>query len=105
MGLGLPHKTYHGISMTITKIGHCCLLIEFNERKILTDPGTFSSAQNTLIGIDVVLITHEHADHIHVESLAEIIKNNPIRRDVWSLSGLQHRFFAITNVSRLEMTV
>ena len=27
--------------------------------------------------IDIVLITHEHADHFHIESLKELIKNHP----------------------------
>lgn len=63
--------------MTITKIGHCCLLIETQGKKVLTDPGVFSSAQNNLTGIDIILITHEHADHFHLDSLKEIKRNNP----------------------------
>lgn len=63
--------------MKIKKIGHCCLLIEIDKLKILTDPGVFTSAQNEIRAIDVVLITHEHADHFHLESLKEIVKNNP----------------------------
>ncbi|MBY9021963.1 MAG: MBL fold metallo-hydrolase, partial [Candidatus Lokiarchaeota archaeon] len=27
--------------------------------------------------IDLVIITHEHGDHIHIESLKEVVKNNP----------------------------
>jgi L-ascorbate metabolism protein UlaG (beta-lactamase superfamily) len=63
--------------MKIRKIGHCCLLIKIGELTLLTDPGAFSVAQNTILEIDVVLITHEHADHFHIESLREILKNNP----------------------------
>lgn len=63
--------------MTITKFGHCCLLIETNGKRILTDPGKFSTEQNTLTGIDIVLITHEHADHCHTDSLIHILENNP----------------------------
>jgi len=63
--------------MKITKLGHCCLLIEENSIRILTDPGTYSTAQNDIRNIDVVLITHEHADHIHIDSLRLIIENNP----------------------------
>ncbi len=63
--------------MKIKKIGHCCLLIEINNTKILTDPGAYSSGQENLSGINAVLITHEHNDHLHISSLKMIIQNNP----------------------------
>lgn len=66
--------------MNITKIGHCCLLVKTKGLTILTDPGAFTVAQNTLTDIDIVLITHEHGDHLHVDSLKEILKNNPNAR-------------------------
>lgn len=63
--------------MNITKFGQCCLLIEIDGKRVLTDPGRFSDSQNTVTDIDLILITHEHADHIHTESLQAILKNNP----------------------------
>ena len=63
--------------MKIKKIGHCCLFIQTGQLNILTDPGAFSVEQNSIIGIDVVLITHEHSDHLHVGSLKEVLVNNP----------------------------
>lgn len=63
--------------MKITKIGHCCLVIEENGVKILTDPGSFSTGQNDLTGIDVLLISHDHEDHFHADSVGAILKNNP----------------------------
>ena len=50
---------------------------DVNGIKILTDPGSFTTAQDTLTGISILLITHEHQDHYHVESVAAIVKNNP----------------------------
>ena len=63
--------------MKITKFGHCCLLIEENGVRILTDPGTYSTQQSEVKNIDFILITHEHADHFHVDSLKALLKNNP----------------------------
>src|SRR6185437_79091 len=63
--------------MNITKLGHCCLVLEVNGVKIITDPGNFTEAQNTLTGIHILLITHEHQDHFHTQSVAAIVKNNP----------------------------
>ena len=63
--------------MKITKLGHCCLLVETRGIRILTDPGTYSTLQNDLKNVDLVLFTHEHADHFHLESLKIILQNNP----------------------------
>lgn len=63
--------------MKITKLGHCCLLIKDKGFTIITDPGSFSTGQDEVTGIDVVLITHEHTDHCHIESLTKVKKNNP----------------------------
>ena len=63
--------------MKITKFGHCCLLIEENGIRILTDPGTYSIQQSEVKNIDFVLITHEHTDHLHTDSLKALLKNNP----------------------------
>lgn len=43
----------------------------------MTDPGAFSSGQELVTDLDVVLITHEHPDHLHTASLEAILKNNP----------------------------
>jgi L-ascorbate metabolism protein UlaG (beta-lactamase superfamily) len=63
--------------MIIKKIGHCCFYIKENGVGILTDPGMFSTEQDSLIGISIVIITHEHADHFHIESLKKVLANNP----------------------------
>ncbi|MGC9602751.1 MAG: MBL fold metallo-hydrolase [Minisyncoccia bacterium] len=63
--------------MRITKLGHCCLVLEVDGVKILTDPGSYTTAQNDLTGIDIVLITHEHQDHFHAESVAAVLQHNP----------------------------
>ncbi len=66
--------------MKITKYGHCCFVAEPKEGVfIMTDPGApdYSGLKNYPENISAILITHEHADHLHIESLQEILKNNP----------------------------
>ncbi len=63
--------------MKITKFGHSCILIEEKDVRILTDPGNYSTAQNNVKNIDVILITHQHQDHCDVNSIKTILKNNP----------------------------
>ena len=64
--------------MKIKKLGHCCLVVDINGKRVMTDPGFFTiEAQKREKKIDLVLITHEHSDHLHIESLKELLKNNP----------------------------
>lgn len=64
--------------MKIKKFGHCCFLAEPKEGvRIMTDPGEYSSLQNEEKNISAVLITHEHSDHLHIESLKKVLENNP----------------------------
>lgn len=65
--------------MKVKKFGHCCLLIEEKGVRILTDPGgyiDFDAVIKEAVGIDIILVTHEHGDHIHVPSLKKVIENN-----------------------------
>jgi|SRR3989344_5235733 len=61
--------------MKITKFGHCCLLIEVEGLRILTDPGAYSTLQKDVPDVDVILITHEHPDHLHIESLKNVLEH------------------------------
>jgi len=63
--------------MDITKFGHSCLLIEEYDAKILIDPGYWSELQNTVTGIDAILITHKHNDHCSIDSLKQLMARNP----------------------------
>jgi L-ascorbate metabolism protein UlaG (beta-lactamase superfamily) len=53
------------------------LLIEEKELRILTDPGTYSKNFEQLKNIDIILITHEHFDHLHIPALKVCLENNP----------------------------
>ena len=62
--------------MRIKKFGHACLLVEEGSAKILIDPGNYSTIP-ALSNIDAILITHEHPDHLSLDSLRTILANNP----------------------------
>jgi L-ascorbate metabolism protein UlaG (beta-lactamase superfamily) len=72
--------------MNITKFGHCCLLIEVKGVRILTDPGNYNTTPE-VERVDAILITHEHPDHLHVESLQVVLGKNPAVR-VFSHAGV-----------------
>jgi L-ascorbate metabolism protein UlaG (beta-lactamase superfamily) len=67
----------HQNNMKITKLGHCCLLVETQGVTILTDPGVYTIDQVQDVVVDIILITHEHADHYHVPSIQAVRANNP----------------------------
>ena len=66
--------------MRITHLGHACLLIEASGQRILIDPGAFSPGIADLTGVDVILVTHQHADHIDLQRLPALLEINPQAR-------------------------
>ena len=68
---------WYTFGMQITKLGHCCLVLEEAGVKIMTDPGGFTvDAQRAITGLDAILITHEHMDHFHIESVEALLASN-----------------------------
>ncbi len=57
--------------MRITKFGHACVRVEHAGVRLVLDPGSFT-AREAVEGADVVLITHEHADHYDAEHLRSV---------------------------------
>lgn len=49
--------------MRLTHFGHSCVLVEIGDRRILLDPGTFSSGFEQLRDLDAIIVTHQHPDH------------------------------------------
>ena len=54
--------------MRLTKFGHACVRIEHAGVRIVLDPGAFTERE-AVDGADVVLITHQHADHYDADHL------------------------------------
>lgn len=63
-------------SMKVTHLGHACLLIDYPGTRILIDPGTFSSFDD-VEGLDAILVTHQHPDHLDPDRIEALIARNP----------------------------
>ncbi|MBU1976584.1 MAG: MBL fold metallo-hydrolase, partial [Nanoarchaeota archaeon] len=65
--------------MKITRFAQSCILIETEGKRILLDPGNLqykeSYLSNEWNNIDILLITHKHGDHCHLDAVKEIVKN------------------------------
>ncbi|MFD4603026.1 MBL fold metallo-hydrolase [Streptomyces sp. NPDC058464] len=70
--------------MRITHFGHACVLVEIERNgavaRLLFDPGTYSAGFEDVRGLDAVLITHEHPDHVDVGRLGPLLGANPAAR-------------------------
>ena len=66
------------LSLSITKFGHACVRIDNGREALVIDPGVMSPQHGILAGVDHVLITHEHFDHVDWDRLAAAMAANPL---------------------------
>jgi L-ascorbate metabolism protein UlaG (beta-lactamase superfamily) len=69
------------MDVTITKLAHACLLVEVDDKRILLDPGIFTHRDDRfelsmVEGVDRILITHEHADHVDVGLVQAVLERS-----------------------------
>jgi L-ascorbate metabolism protein UlaG (beta-lactamase superfamily) len=61
--------------MRLTKYSHACVRLE-KDGVLVIDPGVFTE-DAALDGVDAVLVTHEHVDHVNVDKLTEALAKRP----------------------------
>ena len=69
--------------MRVTHLGHSCVFVEMADRRILIDPGGFSAGFEELTGLDAIIVTHQHADHLDRKRLPSLVRANP-QAGVWA---------------------
>ncbi|MET8249915.1 MBL fold metallo-hydrolase [Micromonospora sp. NPDC005197] len=63
--------------MRLTKYAHSCLRVEHDGGVLVVDPGVFSDPATALDGVDAVLITHQHPDHLDLAALRLQLDRQP----------------------------
>jgi L-ascorbate metabolism protein UlaG (beta-lactamase superfamily) len=62
--------------MRITHCGHSAVLAETDGARILIDPGNLSDRWRGMTGLDAVLITHQHPDHLDPDAVPRLLAGN-----------------------------
>ncbi|HET9257136.1 MAG TPA: MBL fold metallo-hydrolase [Pseudonocardiaceae bacterium] len=66
--------------MHIVHLGQSCVLVETGTARLLLDPGIYSTGFEELTGLDGILITHQHPDHLDISRLPALLAANPAAR-------------------------
>jgi L-ascorbate metabolism protein UlaG (beta-lactamase superfamily) len=65
------------MAVQITHFGHSCLLMDTGTARLLLDPGSFSAGFESVRGLDAVLVTHQHFDHLDADRIRPLLDANP----------------------------
>jgi L-ascorbate metabolism protein UlaG (beta-lactamase superfamily) len=63
--------------MQFTKLGHSCVRLEKDGAVLVIDPGVWTDAAAALAGAAVVMVTHEHTDHLDADAVRAALQASP----------------------------
>lgn len=63
--------------MQVRHLGHASLLVTTDTTRMLVDPGVWSDQWHDEKDLELVAITHQHADHLDREHLPSLLAANP----------------------------
>jgi L-ascorbate metabolism protein UlaG (beta-lactamase superfamily) len=78
------------LEMTVKSWGHSTIAIEAGSSTLVIDPGLFAPP-DALENVAGVLITHDHADHVNVGRITELLSERP-DVDVWAPEVVVNQF-------------
>jgi L-ascorbate metabolism protein UlaG (beta-lactamase superfamily) len=61
----------------IVHLGQSCVQVEIGAARLLLDPGVYSDGFDELTGLDAILVTHQHPDHLDLDRLPALLAINP----------------------------
>ena len=64
--------------MQIVHLGQSCVLVDIGTAQLLLDPGVYSEGFDELTGLDAILVTHQHPDHLDLDRLPALLATNPV---------------------------
>ncbi|GEA88744.1 MBL fold metallo-hydrolase [Cellulomonas cellasea] len=83
--------------------GHACIRLDREGRRLVVDPGSFSSP-DALTGAQAVLVTHEHADHVVPDQLRAALEAQP-DLEVWAPAPVTEQLAGVTGADARVHTV
>ncbi|WP_411733164.1 MBL fold metallo-hydrolase [Paeniglutamicibacter sp.] len=63
--------------MEIIKFNHACIKVQSSNRALAIDPGNNSQLDEALDGVEAILVTHEHPDHLDLQPVLRALAGNP----------------------------
>lgn len=54
-----------------------CVLVEIGTARLLLDPGVYSAGFEEITGLDAILVTHQHPDHLDLARMPALLAANP----------------------------